>query len=281
MNNLADIYHLDLKVRFEFGRLLKEARPSRLRLHQLVKTFQSERPDLSYADIERRLLSVYALSFDRRTTSTVERVFQTPVYPWLMGQLLLNFSTACISETVQYRSATTLRHMIEGTLDLPMRITEASLLQQVTHRLVTPRHDQISSGIGLDHFIETWAEVCFRRYGDLYGDLFGQLRDLVEQVRGMPLQIHSKAVIATEQELNRLQLSQTDLDWMKAVLMSFTVSERPPTYPLSRGPQTPTVRRIETLIRTLHVIPMTKHEPIRHAVIQTCETLLAAYGQSA
>ena len=68
MKEIEAIHHLDIKISFEFERLLKEAQPSPLRLHQLVRTFQPEVPHLTDEDVQRRLLDLYRLRYSERTS---------------------------------------------------------------------------------------------------------------------------------------------------------------------------------------------------------------------
>ena len=281
MEDLAALCRLDAKVRLEFERLLKEALPSRLRLHQLVKTFQQEAPEFSYYEIESRLLELYQLPYDMRTGAVVRRKFEVRPYPWLVGQLLLNFSNAVVTETTKYKTATTLQHAITESLELPPPITSVAVLHEVVHRLVKPRSDQKKTGIRFDDFIERWRQVCFRKYGDLYDSIFTDLDHVAHEASSWSARIPMASPLLVEQELNPLEISQTDLDWMKVILEALEYGETPPEHPLSRGPQNPTLVRVETLVRTLRLVPDTKQAAIKSTVTRTCTTILKAYGQVA
>ncbi len=281
MQDFEALYRLNMKVNYEFERLLKEAGPTPLRLHQLVKTFQAETSKLTYDEIESRLRAIYVLRYDERTGGVVARSFGIRPYPWLTGQLLLNFSNAVVSETKKYTTACTITHLLRSTLDLPSAIVDTALLHQVIHLITKPRVDQKKAGIDFQDFIERWQHVCAKRFGDVYEAAFEELQDLLTQIEFMTFEIQTRSHILTDQEMNRLEVSQTDLDWMKAILQHISTGRILPLHPLSRGPKSPTLVRVETLVRTLRLIPPSKHDDIKATVSRTCSTLLKAYGQAA
>ncbi|MBN8542365.1 MAG: hypothetical protein J0L82_18385 [Deltaproteobacteria bacterium] len=284
MKEIESIHHLDLKFSLEFERLLKEAKPSTLRLHQLVKTFQLDVPHLAYHDIEGRLLALYDRKYRERTSSVVSKTFGFTPYPWLTGQLHLNFSNAVVSETKKYQATVNLRHAVTSRFELPDAMATTSLLHDVVHRLTRPRYDQKNSGLQFDDFVDRWRHVCFQRFGNLYDCAFDEINRTLIELRSRPMQLHHKSPVVTDKALNPLEVSQTDLDWMKDILRVLSDDglggNSLPLYPLSRGPQNSTLVRVETLVRTLRVIPAHKHPPLKSAVVRTCSTLLKAFGQA-
>ena len=93
---LAEIDH---RLASEIGVLLKQAAPSRERIHQLSKLMQSETGTEDFNGVRSQVITYFKVPFERRTTGQFLRTFGVMPSPWLHSQFLLNFSMAQISDT--------------------------------------------------------------------------------------------------------------------------------------------------------------------------------------
>lgn len=278
----VSICQLNIRVSHEFERLLKAAFPRAVKRHQLTKILQSETPGVSARDFERRILEFYKIPFQRRTERQFGRTIGVKPYPWLMGQFTLNFSNATVSETEMVKMASRLRHHIRFLMSPPDTITSVDFLHVVIHRTANPRWDQINTGIDLEIFADRWRKLAFLQHGDKYEDFFDDLDRKIDARYSEPFQ-PGEAVAPTHDvaPTTDLDLTQTDLDWMKEIIRTLDAGSRLPLYPLQRGPNSATVQRMEKLVRAAYRIFPLRHPQLEDVLNRACAKCLATFRQSA
>jgi hypothetical protein len=283
------VFYLDLKVRREFERLLKDSPPHPLKSLQLRKLLLNDNSPFGAREIDGRISQFYSLPFERRTEKQAARLFKVRPYPWLMQQFLLDFSNACVSDTQMIKVAGRLCHQFCSVLTPPAEIATVGLMHSAVHRTTHPRTDQLSTGIDLEIFIARWETICFLRFGDRYQEFFEELKRLLARdlERGLQSALHSQKVIPklanliadTDLSGADLNLAQTDLDWLKLVIRALGRSECLPQYPLSRGPQNSTLLRLEQLVRAAQIRFPNRVPELEKVILRVCETCLKGFAQ--
>lgn len=278
------INQFDQKIRRTFERLLKTAQPSRERRHALVKILSREEGRLGEPDLGPAVLAFYRLPYERRTAEQFRRVFGVRPYPWLLGQFDLSFRTAVVSETKIFKTATSFRHLIRGAIEAPDELTSVDLLHLVVHRVTRPRIDQAATGIGIITFSRRWRDVAFFKFGSRHERFFDEFDEAIERAREEKAAFestpHSFYQTETDSEIVAdPEVTQTDLDWLKGLIHAFERGVRPPLYPLRRGPQVPSLLRLERLVRAAHQRFPLRYPPLEAVVLRSCKHYLDAYKQ--
>lgn len=278
------IIQLDLRTQVMFERLLKESPPHRDRRYALMKLLVDEKSPLPPEQLNEAIGAFYKLAYERRTTEQFRRIFGVKPYPWLLDQFSLSFRTAVVSETRVYKAASSFRHLIRNTIDVPDAISSVDLIHLVIHRITRPRIDQIATGIELSTVSRRWRDVSFFRFGSGYESFFDELDKAIEdsEISGLEQAGSSINFFKTDSPAPLVadpEITQTDLDWFKNILLAFEQNQRPPLYPLARGPKIPITLRIERLVREAHRRFPFRHGPLEDAVIRSCRFYLDALKQ--
>lgn len=276
------IKQLDIQTRKLFEVLLKESPPSRERKFALVKLLMQEESPLSRESLESAVTEFYQLNYMRRTASQFRRSFSVRPYPWLLSQFNLSFRTVFVSETKIFKTASTIRHLLRNVLEIPNEISSVDVLHLAVHRLTKPRIDQLDAGVGLDTFCRRWRDVSFFKFGGRYEEFFDDLDSAIlesEQLAGHDGGFFGISDETLDEAFIDPDVSQTELDWFKDLLVAFEHNHRPPLYPLQRGPQTPVVLRLEKLVRAAHSRYPLRHGPLEEAVVRSCLHFLRLFKQ--
>lgn len=277
----SPLYNLDVRIRGEFERLLKCAVPRPTKRYHILKALLWENGPLPRHQLDRQIFQFFLLPYPMRTERQAAKLFKVRPYPWLMEQFVLNFSSGAVSETELAKAAGRLRHNIGNVLSPPEPIMTIDLLHLVVYRATHPRWDQKNSGLALKHFVDRWKFVSFQCFGDRYSDYFDVLNRRIDSEELTAPEASPSEAKEVPPETTSLNMTQTDLDWLKAILSALEGSRRPPLYPLSRGPQSPTIKRLEQLIRVAHSRFPERLPPLEEAVRRVSVTCLEAFDQAA
>ena len=276
------IYEFNLRVCHEFERLLKAAPPRPLKKHQLANILRYDVPDLTRRELESKVLEFYTFPHERRTERQFARLFKIKPYPWLMEQFVLNFSNASVSETEMTKMAGRFRHHFRFIIEPPDEINSVNFLQLVIYRTANPRWDQVNTGIDLPIFADRWRSASFAKFGEKHDHFFYTLDQQIELSYNEPLSVvDAKREVSEQTSTTDLNLTQTDLEWMKEVIQALDSGLRLPLYPLQRGPTTPTILRMEQLVRGAHRVFPLRHAELENTLRRACLCCLQTHRQSA
>jgi hypothetical protein len=275
------IANLNKCISFEFDRLLKTSRPSRLKKHQLVQTILSDDTFLKYSELERRVESFYLMPYHKRTASLFSGLFGLKAYPWLLNDFVLNFRNCIVSDTSLVMLASNISYSIEVNIGAPREISQASFVLAVCYKLSQPIHGSKASGYNLADFVEDWREIAFKKHGNKYDVFFEKLLAFMEssalEIKGDDFPAQS---ILEGDVLEAIEFRQTDLDWMKGILSAMTVNLNLPKHPLSTGPQNPTTSRLEMLVRTAQKLYPKRNSQLDTVIERVCRVCLSLYKQT-
>lgn len=274
------------RVTSDLTRLLKAAKPSREKRYRLEKTLRDEVPG-SDENLREKISKYYELPFEYRTKAQFRKIFGIDPYPWLHQQFVLDFSNASVSETELSKLASNLRHLfkneVQVILDAPDELLESDFLHLVLYKMVSPNSSHTFGELSLTGFLKVWERASFVKWGSRYEDLFLILNEAARfqhlsgeryQALGVP------PGFELEESGFAMDLSQTDLDWMKALIVELDLKRELPPYPLSRGPTRPVTRKLEKIARDYNRLKGRPMAPVlEYAVRFLCEKVLSAYGQ--
>ena len=279
----VSIRQLDIRTKKIFELLLKESQPSRDRKYALLKLLMQEESPLSREDLNDAITSFYSLSYERRTARQFRRTFSVKPYPWLLTQFNLSFRNAFISEAKIFKTASSLQYLIRNVIEVPNDISSVDTLHLAVHRLTKPRVDQVAASIGFPTLSYRWRDASFFKFGNQFEGFFDELDKAIEQAENYRDNIDSGFFSLSDESDDRdhhePDITQTDLDWFKAILTALEDNLRPPLYPLQRGPQTPVLLRLEKLVRAAHLSFPIRHSQLESAVRRSCLYYLKRYNQ--
>lgn len=274
------------RVTSDLTRLLKAARPSREKLYRLEKTLKEESSG-SQDQLREKIAKYYELPFEYRTKAQFRKVFGIDPYPWLHQQFVLDFSNAAVSETELSKLASNLRHLLKNEVqvivDLPDELLESDFLHLVLYKMVSPNSSHALGDVSLTAFLKVWERACFVKWGSRHEELFLILNEAArfEQLSGEKFDAFGLSPgFELEESGFAMDLSQTDLDWMKALIVELDLKKELSPYPLSRGPTRPVTRKLEKIARDYNRFKGRPMAPVlEYAVRFLCEKVLSAYGQ--
>ncbi len=279
-NKMSPIEHLNQRLKDEFELLLKTAHPRPLKKRQIASILKDEVQGLSIRELESKVHDFFSIAYERRTEKQVARTFQIKPYPWLMQQFVLNFASAGVSETAMIKSAGRFRYLFRTVIAPPEEINSISFLHTVIHRISNPNWNQPTTGIDLSVFANVWQKSTWERYGEkhrlFFSGLFEKLEDTPQQSF---LQLDLFASGESNDHTFELNLTQTDLDWMKDLIDAINLGERLPAFPLQRGPVSATSQRMEKLVRAANKIYPKHHLALEETLQRACLDCLKSYHQ--
>ncbi len=272
---------IDQRLRFELNQLLKDSFPNPLRIHQLTKLMCRETECQDFTSIKNKIIEYYKYPFERRTGGQFLNIFGIRPYPWLHGQFLLNFANAHISETKISKLASTVRHLIKFNSSPPPQIIDTNFIHLVLFKMLHPRIEEKTSGLNLRDFFNVWQKTSQAKWGEKYNFYFDSLKKVIITESGAP---DTRPPVSmgslVDDQGNDLELTQTELDWMKNIIDSIEQRLQPPRYPISKGPNNPHTRHLEKVVRAICLI---KEGPsiilLENTAHKLCSDYLSLYGQ--
>jgi hypothetical protein len=274
---------LDQRVSFELSKLLKAAPPDRNRVHQLAKLLKDETGHMDLEYIKRKIFEYYVIPFERRTLGQFKATFGIHPSHWLYNQFILNFSTASITDTQLALLASKLRYFIAAALNPPKALIETDFLHLALFKLLQCRSDEKNAGLGLLDLLESWKQTSIRKWGEKYSEFFEEIDKYSDFNARTPLTKPpiTRGTIDTGPG-TELNLTQSELDWMRNIVAAIEQNLLPPIYPNSKGPQKPATRQIDKLIRILRASKnSTVMIVLQAAAKDLCSSYLKIYKQVA
>lgn len=281
-NVKAVLLNLDERLVSDLSRVIKTAMPSREKRYRLDKLLQSEVEGRTYSD---RILQYYSIPFEYRSRAQFRKVFGIEAYPWLHQQFLLDYASADIADTELSKIASNIRFFLRNEVALPGEMVEVDLLHLVLYKMVSPSSLAGTEGVDVRSFMNSWRRVCFVKWGDRYEDVFDRFESELQDLSSQSFEEQNTGLaigLESDDQGFEMDLSQSDLDWMKELLQALDARSVLPAYPLSRGPDRPVTRQLEKLSRSYNFRRKRQMTPVlEYAIRFLCEKVLSAYGQKA
>ena len=282
-----NIHFLDLRIRADLEQLMKSSPPSREKCFQLIKTLQSEGAKGSEYELQRKVHNFYKVEFERRTAGYFKRIFEIRPYPWLLNQFVLDYSNITVSQTTLLKIASNFRHAIRNVMSAPDLIVDTGFLHVVLHRLTHPRYDQKSTAYNFYDFVDRWQTCTRSKWGDQFDQFFKDIYEAIPEDLKTNEPTAAAVGMATfeNDKANEPDLTQTELDWMKTVIMAIHRGELPPQFPLSKPPKNPGPRTLNKITRLMRIYKrkgnsaLFDYESVLYTARDICHKHLVAYNQ--
>lgn len=272
--------NLNQHILESLSQLLKRSYPNREKAHRLNKLLQSEKDGQTYEQLHSKILNYYHLPFERRTAGQFLKTFGIHPYPWLMEQFILNFSTAHIASNDLVKLSVKFRHLIKTSLDLPQELIDSNFIYLVLNQMTHPKGFSKTSGLTLTDFVRAWSRASQRKWGEKFNHHFAPIFEDLDTWEYKSMSPTLSRGTLEDIDGNEMDLSQTDLDWMKEILLCLKYRKTPPPYPLKRGPKHPPTRSLEKIVRLIEKIQSPKKlELLRNTAKVICLSHLRVYGR--
>ncbi len=275
-NRLHQIAQLNLRVKFEYERLLKSTVPTREKAFMLMKVLQEELPEVKRENLSRRISDFFSLSYDRRTARSFKEKLGVDCYPWLISEFRLNFSNGVISETQALKMITNLRHYFLNEIGAPSAISSPAFLSATLQSSVQPAFGSKNAGLDLSDFLEAWNSKAFSSFGDEYSYFFTSIQRVIRQLDMVKVEFKPEIGIDKNSHETNINLSQTDLHWIQNLIEKINKNEALPEYPLSTGPKVTQMVEFEKIVRAIKKHPSPQKSEAKVAVEKLKMHLLGA-----
>lgn len=258
--------------------LLDQAQPTSLKAFHIYKMCQAENLwDKSYSEFSFLLEGFFQTHPAERSKSQMDQFLNRPMDWRSFESVHLTFRTAEISPNEIRDIASWAHHMLRLHFEKTSPISSVDTLSKAIFDLTHPALGEKDQNIDFEDFCDAWKTAADK----LYGKKFEAEHQLViSELRNLNHVLETRAVELLQ--LNRIYLTQTEIDWVErsreAVMKGLNMAR----YPLSKGPQK---TRLIDLLKWLTLweiskgveaaVVQIKVEKLRIYIQKECDDLLA------
>lgn len=261
--------------------LLEQAQPNSLKAFHIYKMCKAENLwSKSYSEFSFLLEGFYHTHPAERSKSQVDQFLDRPIDWRSYESLNLTFRTADISSTEIRDIASWAHHMLRLRYQEASPISSVETISKAVYDLTHPDITEKDDHIDFEDFCDAWKDAVDKLYGKRFENehklVLSELKNLNQTLDSQALNLPSRSL------LDRIYLTQTEIDWVERALRALTNETAMPRYPLSRGPDKD---RVINLLKWLTLWEVTKSskspvvqdkaEKIRSYLQLECENLLA------
>lgn len=236
MNMLKEVWSsFPQQIVQKINGLLDQAQPNSLKAYQIFKMCQSEALwDKSYSEFSFLLETFYQVPRGERTKSQMDQFLNRPMDFSCFESVHLGFRTAEIGQSEIRDIASWAHNMLRLHYEKTSSVATVECLSKTIFELTHPGFDEKDQDIDFEDFCLAWTKTV----GSLYGQQFAtehqamltELRQLDRALKARVAQLPRPAI------LDRIYLTQTEIDWVQRSLQAVTAGAGVPRYPLSKGP---------------------------------------------
>lgn len=261
--------------------LLDQAMPTRLKAFHIYKMCKTENLwDKSFSEFSFLLDGFFQNHPAERSKSQIDQFLNRPMDWRSFESVSLTFRTAEISPVEIRDIASWAHHMLRLHYEKTSPISSVDTLSKTISDLTHPGLGGKDQNIDFEDFCDAWKNAADK----LYGKKFEAEHQLVlSELRNLNRVLETRAVgFPCRNLLERIYLTQTEIDWVERSRDAVIKGVKMPRYPLSKGPQKP---RLIDLLKwlTLWEISKTakvpavqdKVEKLRICIQNECDDLLA------
>lgn len=261
--------------------LLDQAQPNRLKAFHIYKMCKEENLwDKSFSEFSFLLEGFYHTHPAERSKSQIDQFLNRPMDWRSFESVNLTFHTAEIHLTEVRDVASWAHHMLRLHYERTSPIASIDTLGKAIYDLTHPSYGDKDQNIDFEDFCNAWKEAADKLFGKKFEvehqQVLAELRQLNHVQETQALELPRRSV------LDRIYLTQTEINWVERSLEAVVKGLSMPRYPLSKGP---TKNELIDLLKwlTLWEISKTvkataiqdKVEKLRYRLQQECEYLLA------
>ncbi|AZZ36280.1 hypothetical protein CIK05_05575 [Bdellovibrio sp. qaytius] len=215
--------------------LLDQAQPNSLKAFHIYKMCKNENLwDKSYSEFSYLLSNFYQTHPAERSKSQMDQFLNQPMDWRSFESVKLTFRTADIGSSEIRDIASWAHHMLRLHYDKAPQFTSIDTLSKAIFDLTHPEFNEKDQDIDFEDFCDAWKSAADK----LYGKKFEAEHELVlSELRNLNHLIETHALeIARRHLLNRIYLTQTEINWVEKSREAVMAGTAMPRYPLSRGP---------------------------------------------
>jgi hypothetical protein len=260
--------------------LLDQAEPNSHRAFMIYKVCQSENLwNGTYEKFSQHLEAFFSKPRHQRRKSDFDAYLERPMDHSVYGHFHLTFRSSIIDERSLNDLASWAHHLIRVAKGIDSAVNSLDIMSQTLRRITNPLPLEKEENIQFEDFCEAWGKAVFKSFGARYK---GELEVLVTEL----YRINSELKRQEQNQTNRMPvppiyLTQTETDWVTAVLSAATNRTWAPGFPLSKGPRKRLLIDLERLVSLYDIVQnseleeLKKHrERIRSTILDRCEHLL-------
>lgn len=261
--------------------LLDQAQPNSLKAFQIYKMCQTESLwDKSFSEFSFLLEGFYQIPLLERTKSQMDQFLNRPIDCSSFESVHLTFRSAEIGLNEVRDIASWAHHMLRLHYENTSPVVSVETLSKTIFDITHPGFDEKDHDIDFEDFCQSWAKAVASLHGEKFQTehiaMLSELRNLDRDLKTRVAHLPSPTV------LERIYLTQTEIDWVRQSREAIVMGATTPKYPLSKGPAK--IQLIE-LLKWVTLWEVTKSvkaaaaqdkvEKLRNYIQSECDRLLA------
>lgn len=260
--------------------LLDQAQPNRLKAFHLYKMCKTENLwDKSFSEFSFLLEDFYHTHPAERSKSQMDQFLNRPMDWRSFETVNLTFRTAEIHFSEIRDIASWAHHMLRLHYEKTSPVSTVETLSKTIYDLTHPGIGEKEQNIDFEDFCDAWKKAADKLYGKKFE---AEHQQIILELRNLNQILESRALELPRHMLNRIYLTQTEIDWVERTLEAVMAGLSMPKYPLSKGPTKP---RLIDLLKWLTLWEISKDvkapavqakvEKLRGHIQNECDDLLA------
>lgn len=260
--------------------LLDRAEPTSIKCFQLFKACQNE--ELWSGPFEKfsaQIKKYFSIPARERKKSDLDRFLERPLPTDLFPLFHLTFHNAEILDHDLHQIASWSHNILRLGVRANSVVISQDVLFKTLHYITHPPLFEKSLHIQFEDFCEAWKKIVFKLFGRQHDAEFTRI---INELRWLQTQIKKEEVFEKDKNVYKGDyLTQTEIDWTKAVLKATQEQIPIPKFPLSRGPKKQSLKDLERTVSLFRIVQTTQlpdllnhRENIRATVIDQCQKIL-------
>lgn len=261
--------------------LLDQAQPNSLKAFHIYKMCKNENLwDKSYSEFSFLLEGFFHTHPAERSKSQMDQFLNRPMDWRSFESIHLTFRTAAINPSEIRDIASWAHHMLRLHYEKTSPVASVDTLSKTIFDLTHPSLGEKDQNIDFEDFCESWKNAADKLYGKKY-EAEHQL--VLSELRNISQVLEVRTLESLQRNLlNRIYLTQTEIDWVEKSREAVVARRKMPRYPLSKGPEK---SRLVDLLKWLTLWEISKGaeapavqakvEKLRTYIQNECDELLA------
>lgn len=261
--------------------LLDQAQPNSLKAFHIYKMCKNENLwDKSYSEFSFLLEGFYNTHPAERSKGQLDQFLNRPIDWRSFESVRLTFRTAEINPSEIRDIASWAHHMLRLHYEKTSEVSSVDVISKAVFDLTHPDFGGKDQNIDFEDFCDAWKNAVDKLYGKQFE---AEHQMVLSELRNLNHVLENRAVDFPRRDLlDRIYLTQTEIDWVERSREAVIAGARMPRYPLSKGPtKTPLIDLLKWL--TLWEISkdveapavQDKVEKLRFYIEKQCGELLA------
>jgi len=238
------------KIEYAVNSLLKNACPNtyhEFRLFKLVQTYYEYNEDFyKFKDDMKRMYK----SRSPLDSSNINKTLNIKISGYDTTAFLVGFHNSTVDPLSVIQAASSLEWIFKNDLNVPIEIANTGTFLSILNSLFKPSPFENFHVTAAD-FVDYWKKLSFLKFGEKYENLFAYLSSLVEE--------NEFGIVEDVQLQKKIQLTQTQIDWIMRVRKSLETNKLLPKYPLSSQIIIPQLKHIKEHVRAYNYLSSFKH----------------------